>query len=205
MSRRLLVARRSVELPRAVKPRHLLEFKSRVKLGRVDAVIFDSVGVAHYLGVLKAVKRAEHSPLHVDGQRGRKALNIGLLGVCAYRLNKELMTLLVGKSGKLVLNRRTVSRSCSVNLTRIHRRTGYIFSYYAVSFGVGVHNVAGKLLKTLKKALRSALRVWGYNLLAILPLEPLKVYRAPPDARGSSGLKSHKTHAERSDRRRKPL
>ena len=42
--------------------------------------------------------------LNVHGQRGGKALNIKLVGGLSHRLDKELVSLLIGKSGELVLN-----------------------------------------------------------------------------------------------------
>ena len=63
----------------------------------------------------------QHIALNVDGKRGREALNVHLLSVLTDGLDEELMSLLVGKSGELILNRRTVSRARTVYLSRIHR------------------------------------------------------------------------------------
>ena len=67
LHRRLLVARRAVELSRTVQTPDMLILKRRIKGGRVDAVIFDGVGRAHDLRVLKPLDRVQHCKLHLLG------------------------------------------------------------------------------------------------------------------------------------------
>ena len=65
LHRRLLIARRTVELPRAVQPGDVLEFECVAKLERIHAVVLDRVGKAHDLCGLEAADRGEHFILDV--------------------------------------------------------------------------------------------------------------------------------------------
>ena len=60
------------------------------------------------------------------------------------------MALLVGKSHQFVLNGGAITRSCAVDFARIHGASRQIVQNHAMGFGVGIHNVAGKLFRAGK-------------------------------------------------------
>ena len=142
LHRRLLIARRAVELPRAVKPRDALAFERRVKLRRVDAVIFDGVGRAQHLGVLQPGDGVQHRKLHVLRQAGRKALQIHLVRAEAARLQKELVARLVSKADDLRLDARTVARADARDRAVVERAAREVFADDPVRALVGVGQVA---------------------------------------------------------------
>ena len=121
LRRRLLVTGGAVELTGAVKTAYLLETERVVELGRIYAVVFYRVGVAHYHRVLKAREGVEHLLLNVGGKRRGKALQIKLLRVLAERLDEKLMAALVRESYDLVFDARAVSRSHALDHSAVKR------------------------------------------------------------------------------------
>ena len=83
LHRRLLVAGGAVELPRTVEAGDLFRLQSELKLGRIDAVIFDGVGGAEHFRVLQTGHGVQHGKLHVLRQAGGKALQVHFVRVQA--------------------------------------------------------------------------------------------------------------------------
>ena len=104
LHRGLLIARRAVELPRAVEAGDLFALERRQKLGRVDAGIFDGVGRAHHLRMLEPRDRVQHVELHILRQAGRQTLDVHLVRVQPAGLDKQLVPGLIRKAVDLRLD-----------------------------------------------------------------------------------------------------
>mgnify|MGYP001851183347 CR=1 FL=1 len=127
LRRRLFVAARAVDLPRGVQSFHLLEFEGGEHVQRVDAVVFDGVGVSHDLAMFQPLHRAVHLLLQIVGERGGKPLHIHFGGVRALGFEEELVPLLVGKADDLSLDGRAVARSRGGDRSVIEGRAVEVF------------------------------------------------------------------------------
>ena len=80
--------------------------------------------------------------LHVARQAHREAVDVDLARVEALRLEKDLMTLLVGESDDLVFERRAVARTDSANLPVEERRLTDVRADEIAHAIVGVQQIA---------------------------------------------------------------
>ena len=67
-----------------------------------------------HLRIFKARNRPHHLLLHFHRQRGRHAVDVNLVGIQPFRLEEELMLLLIRKPHHLVFNRRAIPRPDAV-------------------------------------------------------------------------------------------
>ena len=123
-------------------------------------------------------------------KRGGKALQIDLRGVCAHRLYKKLMTLLVGKANELVLDRGAVTGSCAVDLTRVERAARDVLANDAVRLGVGINNVTADLLKILEEVLAVQRGIGKNKFISGLLFENRKINALSLNASRGSGLEA---------------
>ena len=108
--RRLLIAGGAVELSRSVEARDLFRFQRRIKLRRVDAVVFDGIGRAGHLRVFQPRHRVQHLQLYLLRHGRGEALDIEFLGIQAHRLDEQLMARLVREGHDLCLDAWAVAR-----------------------------------------------------------------------------------------------
>ena len=193
LRRRLLISRRSVRLPRREQPVDHFELERRLQLQRIDAIILDRIARTHDLRPLEPGDRVQKFDLHVHGHARRHALHIILLRSKSLRLEKQLMTILVGEPNDLRLDRRTISRSDPFDHSVRHRRpvqvsTEYLMRPLVRVRQITVDRVANRLVGHERKALRLS--------IALLQLHLRKVERTTVDARGSPRLESHQSNAE---------
>ena len=87
-----------------------------------------------------------HRILHIFRQRRRHTTHIHLICKFTLRLNKQLMAVFVRELHDLILNRRTVSRSGSLNKSREERRTVNIILDNLMCFLVRISQPAGNLI-----------------------------------------------------------
>ena len=80
--------------------------------------------------------------LHVARQAHRKAIDVDLARVEAFRLEKNLMPLLVGKPDDLVLERRAVPRPDAANLAVEQRRAVDVRAHQIADAIVRVQQIA---------------------------------------------------------------
>ena len=114
----LLVAGGAVDLAGEVEAFDRLRFQRRVQLRRRGVVVFDGVAPAQHLGVLQAGDEAEHPLLHVLGQAGGDAVAVIFERVAAFRLQENLVAVLVGEADDLVLDGRAVARPAALRSGR---------------------------------------------------------------------------------------
>ena len=163
LRRRFLVARRAVRLSRREESANLLEHEARQKLQRIDAVILDRVARAHDARLLQARNRMQESLLHIDGKARRHALHIDFLCMPSFRLQEELVAILVGEAKDLRLDGRTIARTDPFDDTICHRRPIDVRTNDLMRLLVRVRQIAWKLLA------RPFLRHKGKALRLLVP------------------------------------
>src|SRR6185312_13581219 len=117
LRRSLFVPGGAVDLAGEKQPSHALCFQASGQLRRLYEVVLDGVARPKHDSVAQSRKGVNKITLHVARQACRKAIYIDLWRVDTFRLQKKLMTLLVGKTNDFVLERRTISRANALNLT----------------------------------------------------------------------------------------
>ena len=160
---RFLVTRRAVRLSRREESANLLEHETRQKLQRIDAVILDRVAGAHDARLLQARNRMQESLLHIDGKARRHALHIDFLCMPSFRLQEELVAILVGEAKDLRLDGRTIARTDPFDDTICHRRPIDVRTNDLMRLLVRVRQIAWKLLA------RPFLRHKGKALRLLVP------------------------------------
>ena len=188
---RLLVAGRTVELPRAVEAGHFLGLERRQQLRRVYAVIFDRVGAAGHLRVLESRQRVQHCDLHVLRQGGGEALDVELFRVQPHRLDEQLVPRLVGKGHDLRLDGRAVARADALDHAGVDRAAVEVRADDGMRALVGIGQVAhGLVFDRVRGGKRERLDL----RVARLQLHAREVHRARVHARRRAGLKA--AHAQ---------
>ena len=118
LRRGLFVARRAVDLSGEKQPGDALRLERARQLGRLDEVVFDGVAGPQQHRVFEARQRVHEIRLHVARQAHREAVDVDLARVEPFRLEKNLVPLLVGEADDLVLERRTVARTDAAESVR---------------------------------------------------------------------------------------
>ena len=190
----LLIARRAVELPRAVEAGDLFALERRQKLGRVDAGVFDGVGRAHHLRMLEPRDRVQHVELHILRQAGRQTLDIHLVRVQPAGLDEQLVPGLIRKAVDLRLDRRAVARADGLDHAVEQRRPVVVGLDDRVGLFVRIGQVADRFV--FRRLLRGKRERDG-RLVARLQLHLRHVDRAAVDARRRAGLEPAHTQAKR--------
>ena len=160
---------------------------------RVDAVVFDGVGIAHDLYMFQPRHGAVHGQLHVVRQRRAHALHVHLVRARAFGFQKDLVPFLVGKAHHLVFDGRAVARSRALDDARIQRRAVQVGADDGVRLFVGIGQIAGRL--RLRHPLRQVRK--GIDArVAVLPLAFRVVDGAPVHAGGGARLEPPHRKAE---------
>src|ERR1700690_506337 len=117
-----LITRSSVDLTRKKEVLNPLGLERQIKLRGRREVLFHRICWPEERRVLEPGYRVNHFQLHIERQRGRKAVHIILVCRQSLGLEKKEMPRLVGKPDKLVLNARAVSWTDAFDLATIHSR-----------------------------------------------------------------------------------
>ena len=149
LRRSFFVARRAVDLPGEKKPRHRLGFQAVLEIARIEIVVFDGIAGARDMGVLEPADGAHQSQLNIKRQTGRDPLRIDLMSIEAFRLEKNLVAILAGKSVDLVLDRWTVARPDTRDDTGKHRRPIQPRTNDVVGSAIGLRDPARQLPRML--------------------------------------------------------
>ena len=189
LGRGLFVAGGAVDLPGEEQAADGLGLERRLQCARIVVVVLDRVAWAQDVGALEADHRTDEFDLDVERKTGRDAVRVDLVGRQAFRLEEDLVRVLVGEAVDLVLDRRTVARADTLDHAGVHRRAVEPAADDLVGSGVRVGDPARQLLRMLGGAAeerehRDRIAVAGLNL------ETGEVDRAPIDSRRGSGLEA---------------
>ena len=139
LSRSLFIACRAVDLARQIKPRQALYTKRRIKLARIDIVVFDRIAEPLDLDMLKPVNLTDESFLHILRQRRRNPVRIDRVAILrtrkTFRLEEDLVFVAIGKPLHLVLDRRAIARTTSRDRAGIDRRLVQVVADHRVDLG----------------------------------------------------------------------
>ena len=138
---RFFITGTSVKLSSGIQAMYLLEFKSRLKLKSVNAVIFDRIRHLYDACVFQSRYSPVHSDLHVFRHTAGHSVDIHLIGVSALRLYENLVRRFIGKTHYLVLDGGAVAGTGSLDLSGEERRAVQILSEDLMGLFVGMSQV----------------------------------------------------------------
>ena len=111
----------SIKLSTTEQSFNCFKLQCRIQLSWIDAIILDCVCIFHNFSMLQSWNRMIHIMLYIFWKRTRHTAHIHLIRKKSFWLNKYLMTIFICKSYYLILNRRTISRTSSFNISGIQR------------------------------------------------------------------------------------
>ena len=159
----------------------------RIRAIRVYTIIFDRIGRAHDLDLLKPGDTSHHFDLNKLRQRGAEALQVHFIRMQTGRFNENLMPLTFREPRDFVLNGRAVTRTDAVDHTAVKRRFSEVFAYDLMRLRIRIRDVADSII-----ADRAALRKKRKRLrvrVAVLRLQFRKVNASAVDSAGRACLK----------------
>ena len=184
-----LITGASVELSAGEKSCNFSEFKSASKLLRSQTVVLDRVGIPHNVRIFKTGNRPIHRELNILGHGTRHSVDIHFTRISAFRLNKDLMSVLIRKLHDFILNGRAVARPFGFYHTSIKRRTVDIFADHPVRLFIGVSEPAGDLLDLYRIRIRGK-GEWNDSLITLLLGHLRKVDASPINSGGCTRLET---------------
>ena len=90
-------------MPRHVKSGNPFGLQRRFELDRIDIVVLDGIGRPHDFGLLQTRHRMNEFQLDFHGQAVAQPTGVYFLGIQAFRLQNNLMTVLVRESNDFIL------------------------------------------------------------------------------------------------------
>ena len=116
---------------------------------RVEVVVFNRIAGAQDVRVFQPGHRAHQLVLDVKRQTGRNTVRVVLVCVQAFRLQKDLVALLVGKAVDLVLYAGAIARPYPLDLAGEHRAAVKATADDLVRARIGVRHPARHLRRVL--------------------------------------------------------
>ena len=120
---RLLVAGRAVDLPGQEEPPHVPGLVRPLQSRRLHEVVLHGVARPQHLRAFEPRQRVHQPLLDVGRQAHRTAVDVDLPDVPPFRLQEDLVPLVMRKPHDLVFERRTVARADAFDLPVVERRT----------------------------------------------------------------------------------
>src|SRR5690606_19539518 len=201
LRRRLLVAARPADLACEVEPFDEPRLERDVDLRRREEVILDRVAVLEDARLAKRRDRREDLVLHVPWKARRDAVQVDPRGVETFRLEEDLMALLLGEAHDLVLDRRAVTRPDALDRPGVHRRAVEVLANDLVSPLVRPRDVAFDLRQRDRGR---RIRERDRRIVARLRRRLAPVDRRRLDARGRAGLEPAALEADLLEEVREP-
>ncbi len=137
LGRRLLVARRAVDLPGEEEAGQPLRLQRRLGLVGRHEVVGNAVAVADDVALLQAANAADHLDLDLRRQCVEQAVGVDLVRVLPLGLQEELVRGLLGEADDFGLNRGAVARDGSDGSAR----------HFGGAVGAGPHDLVGPLVR----------------------------------------------------------
>src|SRR5262249_20242285 len=117
LRRGFLITRGAVDLTCQEQPGDSFCFEGWIKFGRLYVIVLNGVSGFEHHGFFQPGHLTKNLPLNLLGERGGESVDVILFGGQSFWLDKQLMPVLVGEANDFVLNRRTVSRARSLDLS----------------------------------------------------------------------------------------
>ena len=111
----------AIKLTAAEQTTDFLEFQCWFQLRSRNTIIFYRISITDNLRMFKSRHRMIHLILNILRKRTGHTSHIHFICIKPLRLQKNLMSVFIGKLDNFILNRRTISWPCSLNNTRINR------------------------------------------------------------------------------------
>ena len=92
-----------------------------IQLTGIHRIVFNGVAGADHFGMFQTRNRCDHRFLNVCGHAGGHAVHVNLVGIEAFRLQKDLMGFLIGEFYELILNRRAIAGADTLDLAAVKR------------------------------------------------------------------------------------
>ena len=105
----------SVKLSAAEQTFNFLKLQCRIKLTRIDAVIFNCIGIFYDFCMLKARNRMIHGILYILRKRAGHSADIHFIRIKSFWFDKYLVAVFICKTNDFILDGRAVSRSGSLD------------------------------------------------------------------------------------------
>ena len=171
-----------------------LGFQRRLQPARVEVVVLDGVAGAQDVRVFQAGNGAHRRQLDVERQAGGNPVRIIFVRGQAFRLQEDLVAVLVGETVDLVLDRRAVARADTFDHAGEHRAALETAADDVVGALVGVGDPAWQLLRVH----RAAAAVGEHRLrgIARLRFHHAEIDAAAIDARRGAGLQAPDRQAQ---------
>ena len=189
----LLIAGGTVKLAAGEETIDVHEFEVRAKLGRIDAVILDSVGISDDVYMLEALHGVVHLILHILRHRARHTAQVHFVRIQSFRLDEDLVPVLIRELHDLILDGRAVTWTHALDRTVVHRGTPDVFTDDLMGLFVCIHEPAVDL-RSLYLFERRRVRERNHRYVTLLNLELREVEGTLIDTCRRSRLKTKHTY-----------
>ena len=193
LGRRLLIARRAVDLTRKEQIGPVLQCQGMAELQGQNVVVFHRVARPDDFHPLQTGNRAQISELARFGQARGKPVGIDFLRVQSGRLQKDLVPLLVGKLDDFILDGGAIPGPNTLDRAAIHGRKMEIVPDHLMGSGVGVGDKA-RDLRQLDAAIPKA--ELADRLVPFLLLQSLPIDGVLPQPGGRAGFQPAHFHGQ---------
>ena len=153
-------------------------------------------------GVLQPRHRVHDRLLHGRGQTHRHAVDVDLIHVHTFRLQKDLVPLLVREAHDLVFERRAIPGTDAGNLSVVERRLMDVPTHQIVDLCRRVNDVTGDLWR---RDCGGLVRKRHHRIVAKVFGKPTEVDAPAIEARGSPGLEPPHLESKRAQRLRQMM
>ena len=145
-----LISRCAIDLACEIEFAQVLCFEGVMELSRWKEVVFDGIARPEHAGVFQAGYLAHRLELGFFGQGCGESIEVGLDGVSPFRLDEDLVAILVRKPVDFVLNARTVAWPLSSDGARKQGAVLEAVLQNVVYGRVGVRDVTGMLVRQVQ-------------------------------------------------------
>src|SRR5699024_727159 len=186
LRRRFFITRGAIDLAGEIQPINGPGFEGVLQAARVEIVVFDGVARPRDVCLLETGNGMHQLLLCIEAETGGDAVRIDLLHAQSFRLNKDLVRILVGEALYLVLHRRAVTRPHALDVAGIDGRFAQMGADDVVRACVGEGDVARHLARVLLALAQQ--REHRCRIVASLHGQAAEVYALAVDARRRAGL-----------------
>ena len=119
LSSRLFIASCTINLSSKEKTTNTLRFKTMTQFSRINSIVFDSIGVFEEFRILQARNGTNHLFLNIARKRTGKTVRIYDIAFKIFRFKHHMMPGSILEANYLILNRRTIPHTCTLDWTAV--------------------------------------------------------------------------------------